>query len=131
MGKWLWWGLGPPVSPDGASLQYSHIDTSSATNPEAGQTSLSPAARRHPAFQLRGQLSQTQIRKGFVLLPTAPVLQKVRQRLSVSQSLVRCPAHFLGPPPPTLCRLCPHTFQWVAAPDVGGSPYDLELWDRE
>lgn len=45
------------------------------------------AVRCHPTFKLRGQLSQIQIRRGFVLLPTAPVLQKTKQRLGLSQPL--------------------------------------------
>uniref|UniRef100_A0A9L0JWM0 Biogenesis of lysosome-related organelles complex 1 subunit 1 n=1 Tax=Equus asinus TaxID=9793 RepID=A0A9L0JWM0_EQUAS len=73
---------------------------------------------RPPHFRLRGQLSQSQIRKSFVLLPTAPlILRKGKQRPCLSQPLSGV-LPTLSTPPPTPYPSSPHRFQWVGTPDV-------------
>lgn len=71
-----------------------------------------------PRWKLRGQLSQIHIRKGFVWLPTAPLLQKIKQRLSLSQLLSGAQPTFSKPPPQPFASSAPtHSTGW-GSPDV-------------
>lgn len=100
--------------------QRSDTGASFTTICEAGQTSLFSIylLDATPRWKLRGQLSQIHIRKGFVWLPTAPLLQKIKQRLSLSQLLSGAQPTFSKPPPQPFASSAPtHSTGW-GSPDV-------------
>lgn len=110
-----------------SSLPHGRLLGSAVRLAQTSPSALPLLGAGHPS-QLRGQLSQSQIRKGFVLLPTSPLIPwKGKQRLSLSQPLsgvlpiLFTHANPLPPPTPTDSRVGVGGHQMWSPPD------DLEL----